>query len=67
MVRELQEEIGYKAGKNEISSEDSSCDCFANEIMSVFLAENLEKQIIKEIKMSFVFTNHLMSLELSGK
>ena len=41
--RELQEEIGYKAGKLTFLTKIHPAIGFANEIMSVYLAENLEK------------------------
>tara|TARA_Y100000590_G_scaffold3809_1_gene5017 strand:- start:2487 stop:3023 length:537 start_codon:yes stop_codon:yes gene_type:complete len=42
-ARELKEEIGYKAGKLTFLTKIHPAIGFANEIMSVYLAENLEK------------------------
>tara|TARA_Y100001968_G_C19301794_1_gene689471 strand:- start:516 stop:1058 length:543 start_codon:yes stop_codon:yes gene_type:complete len=41
--RELEEEIGYKAGKMKFIANIHPALGFANEIMSIYLAENLEK------------------------
>ena len=42
-ARELKEEIGYKAGKLTFLAQIHPAIGFANEVMSVYLAENLEK------------------------
>ena len=42
-LRELEEEIGYKANKIKFLANIHPAIGFANEIMGVFLAENLEK------------------------
>ena len=53
-MRELQEEIGYKAGKMKFLAKIHPAIGFANEIMSVFLAENLEKTNHKRDKDEFL-------------
>ena len=53
-ARELQEEIGYKAGKMKFLARIHPAIGFANEIMSVFLAENLEKTNHKRDKDEFL-------------
>ena len=42
-ARELKEEIGYKSGKITFLTQIHPAIGFANEVMSVYLAENLEK------------------------
>ena len=53
-ARELQEEIGYKVGKMKFLAKIHPAIGFANEIMSVFLAENLEKINHKRDKDEFL-------------
>ena len=42
-LRELEEEIGYRAGKMQFIANIHPVIGFANEIMSIYLAENLKK------------------------
>ena len=52
--RELQEEIGYKAGKMEFIANIHPAIGFANEIMSIYLAEGLEKTNYNRDKDEFI-------------
>ena len=53
-LRELEEEIGYKAGKMEFIANIHPAIGFANEIMSIYLAENLEKTNYNRDKDEFI-------------
>ena len=53
-MRELEEEIGYKACKMKFLANIHPAIGFANEIMSIFLAENLEKTNHKRDKDEFL-------------
>jgi len=52
--RELEEEIGYKAGKMEFIANIHPAIGFANEIMSIYLAESLEKTNYNRDKDEFI-------------
>ena len=53
-LRELEEEVGYKAGKMEFIANIHPAIGFANEIMSIYLAENLEKTNYNRDKDEFI-------------
>ena len=53
-LRELEEEIGYKAGKMEFIANIHPAIGFTNEIMSIYLAEILEKTNYNRDKDEFI-------------
>ena len=52
--RELEEEIGYRAGKMQFIANIHPAIGFANEIMSIYLAENLKKTNYNRDKDEFI-------------
>ena len=53
-LRELEEEVGYKAGKMEFIAKIHPAIGFTNEIMSIYLAESLEKTNYNRDKDEFI-------------